>query len=125
MMKESEIIHNVIDLLSKPGSWIKEVRAKTADEYIVSPTNPDAVKFCLGGAVMHVLGDEMWTGWWSSTEDPVGLRFHKLAIERGFVGDEWSYPFVEFNNDLDTTHEDMMLFLKEALNEAETEEDSR
>lgn len=123
-MKESEIIKGVINLLSEPGSWIKEIRARTSDNRITNPLNPEAVKFCLGGAVMHVLQDKEWNGWWNDNDDPVGDRFHKLAIDRGH-SDVWGHPFVEFNNHPNTTHEDLMLFLKEALYEAEKEEATR
>lgn len=122
-MKESTIISSVIDILSEPKSWIKNIRAQTGDGSHTVPTDPEAVQFCLGGAVMRVLGIngecKDWEGWYG--RDPVGNRFHNLAKSKGYAN-YWQLPFVMFNNDPSTTHEDMMLFLKEALYDAELEE---
>lgn len=120
-MTEVEIIQGVIDRLQNPDNWLKFSQAGDADYRYVEPTSPEAVKFCLGGAIINVVQDESWNGWWwSNTTDPVGNRFHQLAIDRGF--DQTVGPLVEFNNSPDTTHEDIMLFLKEALYDAQADE---
>jgi len=118
-MRESEIISGVVDLLSKPESWVKEIRARDAAGCALAPPSARAVSFCLGGAVMQVTESEYWDGWWAYTEDAVGRRFHRLARNRGY---ENMHPCVTFNNDPDTTREDIMLFLKEALFDAQAEE---
>lgn len=129
-MTDVEIIQGVIDRLKKPENWLKYVRSKTADDRHINETNPEAVKFCLGGAIINVTQNLMWDGWWfrpmgdegmgfHQTKDTVAIRLHRLAQDRGFSGFN---PFVEFNNAPTTTHEDLMLFLKEALYDAQADE---
>lgn len=123
-MKESEIVKGVIELLYNPGSWIKGCSSKDINNRHVSANESEAVKFCLGGAVTRVLANNgIKIGGWS--EDPIAYLFRELAMARGYYkvnsyGD--SLTFVAFNDDPDTTHEDLMLFLKEALYEAEERE---
>lgn len=119
-MTEVEVIQGVIDRLKDPAHWVKHTRALTASGYHTNPSSEDAAVWCLGGAVMNVIHDEEWTGWYGT--DAVGQRFHELAIARGYDATNSMHPFVAFNNDPDTTHEDLMLFLKEALYDAEIDE---
>lgn len=116
-MTEVEIIQGVIDRLRDPARWVKGIRAMTAIGFHTEPSSDSAAMWCLGGAVINVLQDENWTGWYGT--DPVGRRFHELARARGY--ESYHHPFVAFNNDPNTTHEDLMLFLKEALYDAQIE----
>lgn len=116
-MTEVEALKGVIDRLKDPTHWVKGIRALTEHGWDTAPTSPEAVQWCLGGAVINVLQNEHWAGWFSG--DPIGKRFHELARARGFTG---PHGFVDFNNDPATTHEDLMLFLKEALYDAEIQE---
>lgn len=123
-MQESEIIQGVIEVLTKPESWIKNIRAMV-NGMPTNPDNPQANQFCLGGAVMRVVGNECWwEGWYAGSDDPIGHRFELLAHARGFLSTH-ANAFVEFNNSPETTHEDVLLFLKEALYQAEMEEAER
>lgn len=77
--------------------------------------------YCLIGALNQVA-----TGRWNwSCDSPRGLvkYFNKVACNRGFK-DGWHVEsnVIAFNNHPDTTHEDVMLFLKEALYEVKNEE---
>lgn len=116
-MTNSEIIKGIIDLFSSPDSWVKHNTALTKDNAVTSAMGPEAAKFCLGGAIIHVSNDVAW----QSKPSPIRDQFNDLARARGYRGN-FKYPFVLFNDDFSTTHEDMMLFLKEALYEAEKEE---
>lgn len=112
-LSDTDTIKGVIELLWNPKSWVKKIRAVSEDdeEWGVSPTSPNAVKWCLGGAIMRVIDDQeqMWS--WSSSS--VAQCLNDIAERRGYGSEV--YPFVEFNNDPATTHADLMLFLNEAL----------
>lgn len=118
-MKDSEIYQAAIDLLTPEGAWIKYNQGKTADGEPVNTPDPDAVSFCLGGAIMQVTGDEHWMGWYPGFNS-VGDRLHDLARTRGY--DEKGTPFVSFNNHPGTTQGDVLQLLKEALYDSQAEE---
>lgn len=50
-MKTSELLTCAADLLEKPGAWCQGAMARDVRGESVSPTDPDAVCFCLVGAI--------------------------------------------------------------------------
>lgn len=130
MMKTSEIIQGVMDLLSVPEHWTRCAVARSipdgTDRYAewsdynydeafafqVEALDKQAQSWCLGGAVCKVMNDNSW----HNIPEDIMVLFQRLAIDRGHS------HFVPFNNSNQTTHEDLMLFLKEALYEAEIRE---
>lgn len=117
-MSEVEIIKGLIELLTEPEAWIKGIRATTSHgDYYISPTHERAARWCLGGAIMKVLDDRYEE--WDWVDSSISHSLNELASERGFS--HRLLPFVAFNNDPNITHEDLMLFLKEALVEAEND----
>lgn len=127
-MKTSEVLEKVIDLLHEPERWTKwamarpmldggrlgvknyELPASSGCPY----TSPRAQSWCLSGAVALMTNDLLDDGIGSYRK--VWRRLEGLALRRGFMG------AVEFNNADDTTHEDLMSLLKEALYDAQADE---
>ena len=131
VMKASEIIEGVIELLSVREHWTQCAVARNIpdgthkfsdwssyqDEDLMSlsystnvgPLDENAQSWCLGGAIIKVMN----TSDWYSMDTRVKRIFDKLAQDRGYTN------FVPFNNSHKTEHEDLMLFLKEALYEAQ------
>ncbi len=50
------------ELLSDPTKFVKRAYAKNAKGNHVLPTSPDAVCFCMLGAVEHVYNEDRYTG---------------------------------------------------------------
>lgn len=128
-MKNSEIIQGTIDLLEMREQWTRCAAARTepdgTDRYanwrkehgenagtVTKPLDDRAQSWCLGGAMLKV------TGWndWKYLPKGVNAIFLRLARERGWTN------WMEMNNDKSIQHEDLMLFLKEALYDARATE---
>lgn len=98
-LTETEILEDVLDLLSDPGKWTQGSYGKTSKGTDTWGNDPNAVSFCLLGAIQRVTNDRLTSA----------LFISQLTnkIERENI--------VKFNDDPQTTHEDIILFLKTAL----------
>lgn len=105
-MTKPEILEGVLDLLSDPEHWNKGCYAKTSDGTKTDGRDPEAVTFCTVGAVQKVVG-------------PHTLLFLDVVchLNRFSTGQ----TITVYNDDPQTTHEDIILLLKNALYQAREE----
>lgn len=100
-LTETEILEDVLDLLSDPGKWTQGSYGKTSKGTDTWGNDPNAVSFCLLGAIQRVTNDR------SASSLFMFISQLTSKIERENI--------VKFNDDPNTTHEDVVLFLKTAL----------
>lgn len=102
-MTEPEILEGVLEVLSNPERWNKGEYARTSDGTLTLGYDPRAVTYCLVGAIQKVTGGCLYD--FSSLVD-------RLA-------DLSNTPDVtDYNDDPKTTHEDIVLLLKNAIYQA-------
>ncbi len=72
-MTAAVILREAAELLSKPDAWIQQAYSRTADGKWCPPTDPDAVCWCVRGAIAKVVGS-----WLDSAVKPAedALRSH-------------------------------------------------
>lgn len=99
-MTDHDILEGVRDLLADADNWIQGDYAKTSDGSPTTGIDPEATSFCMLGAVQKVTQSSDWY-----LLDVVD--FLSDMTEMGDV--------VEFNDAPITTHEDVILLLKNAL----------
>lgn len=98
-----EILTGVRELLADPAHWTKGVLARNADDFEVEPRDPRAACWCLAGAVTKVAGDYI-----------VIPILDDVAMKHGAVESD-NCPFVELNDADETTHEEILKVLDEAI----------
>lgn len=98
-----EVLKDALELLSDPEKWSQGSYGTTAAGTACFGMDPRAVSFCLFGAMQRVSGEDM--------------QYSELARDldnRIGVG-----GVVGFNDSSTTTHEDIILFLKQAIYDAQ------
>jgi len=90
----------ILDVLSSEDKWTKGFYAKDAEGHPVETYHPDACSFCLVGAVL-VCGP-------SSSERNTIMK----ALYQALTGSYGEVP--KFNDDPETTFEDIVSLVKEA-----------
>ncbi len=104
-MPNAAVLIEAKRLILDERDWIKESFAEDADGRAVIPDSPHACKFCLQGAVAHVMnvrpGRYEDQDTWGPTED----FLNKASGE--FSGQSDS---VDFNDGEDTRHGDVLRF---------------
>lgn len=118
-MKTSDVLKAVQELLTPPEQWTKHTYARDGLGRRTNVTGSDAVCWCLDGAILKATADE----------DPHSLATDRAEISlnhtlqrlpdlsRGIGG------FVEWNDHPETTHDDVMNLLAEAVVYAEARGD--
>ena len=76
-MKPSEILEKAADLLEPEGSWTKNHYALTKDNAEVSWNDPEAICFCVEGAISRIAGGR--------TNGLVARRFLQDVIRKDIV----------------------------------------
>lgn len=110
-MTNAEIIRGMLDLLDTSDKWVQYSEGRTAFGVSVNGNDPLAAQWCVGGAIVKVTGFPWWT--FDFSGDSIMGFLNRRAREEGHTN------FVTFNNSRFTTFEDVRLFLKCALIEAE------
>lgn len=96
------MIQPLYDLLKDPKHWTKGSYAKDAEGLPVSSASPDAVCWCLGGAISKVSDNiEDANAYFNRLEEILTEMYDAESIE-------------EFNDDLKTTHADVLKVIEEA-----------
>jgi hypothetical protein len=105
----------VRNLLADKSRWITGGLAEDAQGNTVFPRAPEACKFCLVGAVVHVLGTKSADAYRAVEESPLGLLLANTIL--GMVGRNLctpsavhSDPIYQFNDR--RQHEDVMEVLE-------------
>ncbi len=101
----------VKELLNSEDKWVKSVFAKTNEAYSVQANHPNAVAWCLRGAIQHVMGLKT-TGSYQERE----------VAELMFIGTPKSYrssdkfnSIATFNNAYSTTFSKLHKMLDKAI----------
>lgn len=115
MKTKTEIIEGMIDLLDTPEHWCKDL-LKEGDAYCL-----------LGALFMSATGDYQYP--FDVIAEPnnpvtsIANQMSRMAADRGASGHYLPFGAVAaYNNAHDTTHEDIVLFLKEALYDVQADE---
>lgn len=114
-MQPIDILKGTRELLSDPARWTKGQFARDKGGFVTRLTSNDAVCWCVRGAILK-------------TYDDHGLFFLDLfylstrLIERALPADlvskskeDGKDPIVDFNDDPNTTHEDVLKVLDKAI----------
>ena len=112
-----QTINGMLDLLDGPEKWIRHVSAKDGNGYEVNPHHPEAVSWCLAGALAVVFDfkETMLSrpSWAQDVIDFLGKRAAFDSEREGIM------PLPVYNDEVCRDYEDMRMFLKRALLEAE------
>lgn len=100
-MTEREILEGMLEVLSSPDKWVKGAYGLTEEGGVVWGTHPDAVQFCLTGAFQRV----------TNTQHTAQLF--------GNPGPYTEKAILTFNDNPETTYEDVILFLRNRIKELE------
>lgn len=94
MISDSEILIQTKNLLLRPGAWTQRVSARNKRGYIVPYDSPDAVCWCLSGAVQRIttlLGCPPYGAY-----DALSKAMHDPRITR--IAVPWATIVVPFND---------------------------
>lgn len=105
-MNKVEVLRKAKELISDPEHWCKDDNSLDVNGKYVTADSPHAHSFCIYGAI--------------SKYDPDGHEeyFYCYPKVKDFLASK-GLPFVaQFNDDEDTTHEDVMKFFDIAIESA-------
>jgi len=103
---------SLLNILSSPDAWTKHASARNAEDVIVQLDNPNAVKFCLTGALRHYQRDfDIKTNLWDNIKGIILNRFPERLD--AFAG-ELESAITDFNDHPDTTFEEVVSVVQEA-----------
>lgn len=112
----ASVLRSVIRLIDKPSRWIQYGSAADKNGKRVPIRDPRAVKFCVSGACRRIVqGRHMKV----NDAEVLIMDVHDFLAKRLRASSTWCYV-AAFNDDLLTKHTDVMKFLNESLNVAET-----
>lgn len=100
-----EILDCAIELLRDPSHWTKGSFARNAEGENVGVRHPEAVTWCMLGAIDHCTPMSQHTG--QLVERQVGK----------VLGDKWNGDVVRFNDDPRRSHGGVIRVLKRARNQ--------
>ncbi len=104
-----KLLRKARNLIRKPENWIRDRLAETEDGIYTRYDEPDAAKFCVMGALGRVLKEEADTSAWYDTNNVMKIILKKNNFES-------ITQLVDFNNNLKTKHEDIMMAFDKAIN---------
>ena len=110
-----EILIKVRELLSNKDHWTKGYYARNVRNDMIDPQDPAACTFCMYGAIYKVCPDIPFSA--VGFKDPIIMQAHD-EITRAIVElypafkDE---PEARFNDNSNTTHEDVLKVLDRAI----------
>lgn len=114
-MTEKEVLEGMLELLSDSDSWTQGTHARTNDGRAVSLLSPHATSYCLLGALYKVYCSD-FSGTVVSSDFSGAVVSH---LQSGVP--EFNFSLSLFNDSPSTTHEDVVLFIKNALYRLENE----
>lgn len=99
-----DILEGVRARLDKPEAWIKQSTALDAKGCPVGPNDPEAVCWCLGGAIVAEIGVHFGPDWW--TTDNIETKRLDGEVRSAILQGQGVYRYVTSLNDApSTTHE--------------------
>lgn len=113
------LLERARQILDQPSHWTKRYPARDVDDYDVTVDSPDAVKFCLSGAVSRAL----WEWVWKDGDKPnpqVGAHEQAKAMLVHVIENRTDLRFtsiVGFNDHEDRTYHEVLSVLDVAINE--------
>ena len=132
-MKTSTILKKALKVLEGDGSnpaWTKGCYARNGYRHEVAPTNPNAVKFCAYGALHRALNEPASTDYTYASRSPeFRVAEEYLKLETPKISYSWNYgllsnqPIDEFNDDEETSFEDVRKLYKRAIKRAKANND--
>lgn len=117
-MNRLEILKAVDAKLSDESKWTKGRDAMGASGFPLAVDDPNAVKWCLGGAIMAIVGDQ------EKPENRQAFLSVRTLLDQ-FVPAERigpNAPAINFNDDPATTFYEVKAILAAAIKRAESEE---
>lgn len=116
-LKVLDELRELRKLLEDPRRWTKGTFARNIEGFEVSASNPDAVCWCLEGAIAKIVGDEIA----ASDEGSIFYTplFNVIAACLSTAEIEGS-GIAGFNDAEDTTHQDVLNLLDGALEYVES-----
>lgn len=113
-MTVKDAIDEILLLLDKPEKWTKNAFAKNSEGHWCSPLSNKAVCWCLDGAVSKVCHPND-----QSFNLEMAVTAKLTEVFRRNYGDyaNQSLPYMAYNDDEDTTYEDILALLQTAKQE--------
>lgn len=99
------IINRAIELVSNPKKWTKKTYARNYLDQSVAPMSPEAVCFCLYGAIERSIGELALPG-------VIHSRVTSTVLD--FVYSQITGKITNFNDFETTTHADILAVLNKA-----------
>lgn len=106
----SETLRSMRKLLATPESWNQKSSARDSEGKPVAPELPEAVCWCLSGALARVTYHE-------PIRDKYGCRLYREVHD--FFDQKLNMNMIIFNDDPITTHDDILSLLDYAIEKAE------
>lgn len=101
----------VLELLSDPSRWIKGETAKMENGMYCSSQHPDAVRFCLAGAIERIYGMPLHNYHY----DEARQKLIKVFDKKGFLPQDHNYyDYIYVNDDPDFTYAQMIECVRQA-----------
>lgn len=113
MMTKTEIIQGMLDLLDSPEKWVRHKSAADKDGHSTDYYGSNAVSWCLAGAFGKVAELRRYASYPCWVEDFRSFLSRRCLLEYEVVA------LPEVNDYKLEDYEDMRMFLKRALLEAE------
>lgn len=113
MMTKTQIVQGMLDLLDSPEKWTKGKSATDKDGNSADYYSSNAVSWCLAGAFGKVANLRRYASYPDWVEEFRGFLSHRCLLEHNVVA------LPEVNDYKLKDYEDMRMFLKRALLEAE------
>lgn len=125
--RTSEILIEALNILSSPAKWTQGAMARDADSVTISAINPDAICWCLDGALYKAaweLGYAPTIDATMTNEENKELRELFSDITHAFASElktDNRFSHVHFNNDIDTTYQDVTQLLENTITHLKNE----
>ena len=113
MSEHAQILRRAAELLSEPDRWCRELLAKDAGGNGVPSTSPEARSWCMLGATIRSSA-----GYHDKALGGAVEALGSAVVDLGF-SDDRNFVVEQFNDAEDTSHEDVMLVFKHAIDDAD------
>lgn len=103
-----ELLEHARELLSEPARWTQNALARTAENEVANGYDPNAICWCLYGALQHAAGVSDVI----AAETYIAEQLDALGWERSEFDDD---TITNWNDDPERIHQDVLTLLDECI----------
>ena len=110
------------EIINNPKAWIKDTLAKDKYDYTIELEEPNACKFCISGAIHRALYEMDITNstqlYKITTKIYNDLKISKFTKRKPTIEEYEEFEdYIQFNDDSETTHEEIIKLIDYAIEE--------